>query len=166
MGPGWWQATDGNWYPPQGPVYPSVGNPLPKKPVYKRVWFWLLIIFALGISGCVTIVSIAGVAVDHAAHVNHTVVYSVTGSGQAGAITYATLQEGNGQNGVAQLANVNLPWTKTITASGLFTAFNVTATVGPSGGSVVCTITEDGQQIATNTASGAFASADCNSVGK
>jgi hypothetical protein len=114
----------------------------------------------------VTIVSIVGVAVDHAAHVNHTVVYSVTGSGQAGAITYATLQEGNGQNGVAQLANVNLPWTKTITASGLFTAFNVTATVGPSAGSVVCTIAEDGRQIATNTASGAFASADCNSVGK
>jgi len=104
--------------------------------------------------------------VNHAAHVNHTVVYSVTGSGQANDITYATLQEGSGQNGEAQVTNVNLPWTKTITASGLFTAFNVSATVGAGDGTVTCTITEDGQQLATNTASGAFATADCNSAGK
>jgi hypothetical protein len=166
MGPGWWQATDGNWYPPQGPAYPAGGNPLPKKPVYKRVWFWLLVIFALGISGYVTIVSIAGVAVDHAAHVSHTVVYSVTGSGQAGAIAYATLQEGSGQNGEAQVTNASLPWNKTLTASGLITIFNVTATVGEAGGSLTCSITEDGKPLATNTASGAFASADCNSAGK
>lgn len=165
LGPGWWQASDGRWYPPQPGTYGAVPNaygPAPKKPVYKRVWFWLLVVFALGIGGCVTIVSVAGVAVNNAAHANHTVVYSVTGTGQADDITYATLQEGSGQNGTAQLTNVNLPWSKTITASGLFTAFDVNATVGANGGSLTCTITEDGTQIATNTASGAFASADCS----
>ena len=167
QGPGWWQATDGRWYPPQPGAYPPVQYiPKPKKPAYKQAWFWILIVLALGIAGCSAIVFGAGVAVNHAAHVNHTVVYSVTGSGQANDITYATLQEGSGQNGEAQVTNVNLPWTKTITASGLFTAFNVSATVGAGGGTVTCTITEDGQQLATNTATGAFATADCNSAGK
>jgi hypothetical protein len=129
------------------------------------VWFWILVVLALGIGGCITIVSVAGVAVNHAAHVNHTVVYSVTGTGQANDITYSTLQEGNGQNGEAQVTNVNLPWTKTITASGLITIFDLNATVGDSGGSLSCTITEDGNQIAHNTASGAFASANCSSAG-
>ncbi len=105
-------------------------------------------------------------AVDHAAHVKHTVVYSVTGTGQASDITYATVQEGAGQSGEAQVTNANLPWSKTITASGLFTAFDVSASAGADGGTVTCTITEDGNQLATNTATGAFASADCSATGK
>lgn len=28
QGPGWWQASDGNWYPPQGPQ-PAPGGPPP-----------------------------------------------------------------------------------------------------------------------------------------
>ena len=169
QGPGWWQATDGRWYPPQPGAYPTGPNPYdaqPKKPVYKRVWFWILIVLAVGISGCSALVFGAGVAVDHAAHIQHTVVYSVTGTGQATDITYATIQEGAGQNGEAQVTNVNLPWSKTITASGLFTAFHVSATVGAGGGTVTCKITEDGLELATNTATGAFASADCNATGK
>lgn len=151
---GYWQAPDGQWYPPQ-----------PKKKIYTRVWFWLLVVVALGFGGCVALIAGGTAAVNHAAHVNHTIVYSVTGSGQANDITYDTLQEGNGQNGTAQETDVNLPWTKTINASGLFTVFDVTATVGSSGGSLTCTITEDGKQIATNSASGAFASADCTAAG-
>ncbi len=145
---------------------PNAYGQAPKKPVYKRVWFWILIVLAVGISGCSALVFGAGVAVNHAAHVNHTVVYSVTGTGQANDITYATIQEGSGQNGTSQVTNVNLPWSKTITASGLFTAFDVTATVGQAGGTVTCTISEDGTRLATNTASGAFASANCNATGK
>ena len=169
LGPGWWQATDGRWYPPQPGAYPPGPGPYgtePKKPVYKRAWFWILIVLAVIISGCSALVFGAGVAVDHAAHVNHTVVYSVTGTGQANDITYATLQEGTGQSGEAQLTNVSLPWSKTITASGLITAFDVTATVGEGGGTITCSIVEDGKQLATNTATGAFASANCNSVGR
>jgi hypothetical protein len=142
-----------------------IGAP-PKKKFYKRVWFWLLIAVVVLFGGCTAILAGGTAAVDHAAHIQHTVIYSVTGSGQANDITYATVQEGNGQNGEAQVTNVNLPWTKTITASGLLTVFDVSATVGQNGGTVTCTITEDGKQIATNTASGAFASADCNSSGK
>jgi hypothetical protein len=168
QGPGWWQATDGRWYPPQpggyGPVPTAYLQP-PKKPVHKRVWFWILIVLAIGISGCSAVVLGAGVAVNHAAHVRHTVVYVVTGTGQANDITYSTLQEGAGQNGEAQVTNVTLPWRKAITVSGLITIFDLTATVGPIGGSVTCTITEDGRQLAANTATGSFASANCSAAG-
>jgi len=158
-GPGYWKATDGNWYPPQQPP----GGP-PKK-FYKRVWFWLLIVVVLGLGGCSAVLIGGGAAIDHAAHVQHTVVYSVTGTSPASTITYNTLQEGSGQNGESQVSNVALPWTKTISVSGLITAFDVNASVGEGGGSVTCTITEDGRQIATNTATGAFSSASCTGAG-
>ena len=104
---------------------PGAYGPAPKKPLHKRVWFWLLIGVVVLFGGCTALLVGGGAAVDHAAHVNHTVVYSVTGTGQANDITYATVQEGAGQSGEAQVTNVNLPWSKTITASGLFTAFDV-----------------------------------------
>jgi len=56
---------------------------VPKKKFYTRVWFWLLVVFALGIGGCITIVSVVTVAVNKAISTNHTVVYLVTGSGTA-----------------------------------------------------------------------------------
>jgi hypothetical protein len=126
----------------------------------------LLVVVALGIGGCTTLLIGAGVAVNKVATTSHTIVYSVTGTSQASDITYSTLQEGNGQNGTAQETNVNLPWTKTVTASGLITVFSLNATVGDAGGTLTCSITEDGKQIATNTASGVFASADCTASGK
>ena len=47
--------------------------------------------------GCIAIVTGVGVKVDHDADVQHTVVYSATGSGTSTAdITYNTLQEGHG----------------------------------------------------------------------
>ncbi len=104
QGPNWWQASDGKWYPPQ-PQQPPADRP--KKKFYTRVWFWILVVFALGVGGCSAILAGGTAAIDHAAHVNHTVVYSVTGSGQANDITYATLQQGSGQNGEAQETNVS-----------------------------------------------------------
>ncbi len=166
QGPGWWQGADGRWYPPQSPFHPPAADLLAKKRVYRRGWFWVLIVVALGFGGCVTIVSVAGVAVDHEAHVEHTVVYSVTGTGTASSVLYRTFQEGNNQYGEATLSNVSLPWSKTVTVSGLITAFDVVATVGIGGGSIECTITEDGRQIAVATATGRLNLATCNAVGK
>ena len=88
--------------------------------------------------------------------------HSVTGSGttMASTIAYATLQEGNGQNGESEATNAPLPWTKTITASGLLTAFSLSAQ-NSGGGSITCTITEDGKVVDTNTATGQYASVTC-----
>jgi cytoskeletal protein RodZ len=200
QGPGWWQASDQKWYPPeQHPNYQApapaappppgpgpapeqaapYGRPLSTKeqarlekanrkalrPWYKKKRWWALFVILLIVILIIVIIASAAKTVTDAAKKSHTIVYSVTGTGQASDITYDTLQEGQGQNGEAQETNVTLPWTKTITASGLFTAFDVSATVGSNGGSVTCTITEDGKQIATNTANGAFATADCTSAG-
>jgi len=169
MGTGWWQASDGRWYPPQGGVpfaQPPFGQP-PKKRLYQRVWFWLLIggVFVLGLGGCLSVIAGGTAAIVHAAHITHTIRYSVTGTGQANDITYTTFQQGSGQNGEAQVTNVTLPWSKTITASGLFLSFDVNATVGGGGGSLACAITYDGRQVSTNTAKDAFASADCSYAG-
>lgn len=166
QGPGWWMASDGKFYPPeQMPTAQRPAEP-PKKKFYKRVWFWLLIAVVVLFGGCSALLAGGSAVVDHAAHIQHTVVYSVTGTGQASNVTYSTVQEGSGQNGEAQVTDVSLPWTKTIKASGLITLFDVSATVGQDGGTVTCTITEDGKQLASNTASGAFASADCTTGGK
>jgi hypothetical protein len=166
QGPGWWPAADGLWYPPPVPVRPPAADLSPKKPAYRRGWFWVVIVVALGFAGCVTVAGVAGVAVDHDAHVEHTVVYSVTGSGTASTLLYRTLQQGNNRDGGAQLSDVPLPWSRTVIVSGLLTAFDLTATVGSGGGSIQCTITEDGRLIATGTATGAFDEATCNSVGR
>jgi hypothetical protein len=120
---------------------------------------------AVGFSGCVVTVTVAGVAVDHIAHEHHTVVYTVTGTSQGTAITYATLQEGNGQNGSAELTATALPWTRTISASGLVTIYHVSADVGRGGGTATCTITDNGSLVSEKTVVGAFRSADCNRGG-
>jgi hypothetical protein len=158
MGPGWWQASDGRWYPPEAL---GVGVPPPKKPLHRRVWFWLLVIVAVGFSGCAAIGTALGVAVDHVAHEKHTIVYSVIGTSSVNNISYNTLQEGNGQNGDVRLVGVGLPWSRTIVASGLITVYNVEATIGPAGGSVTCRITDNGSLVSSQTATGALRSVDC-----
>jgi hypothetical protein len=121
----------------------------------------------LGLGGCLSV--IAGhrhmAAFVHSAHVTSTITYSVTGTGQAKSITYATLQGGSRQNGEARVTDVTLPWSKTITASGLFPSFDVSATNGDGGGSLACSITEDGQPVISNTTKGAFATASCSYAG-
>jgi uncharacterized protein YceK len=145
-GRGYWQSTDGQWYPPQ-----------PRK-FYKRVWFWLLVIVVLGLGGCISIVSLAGNAINTVNNTKHTVVYTVTGNG-TGDITYASFSGTN--SGSAAVNGATLPWSKTFTATGIFTGFDVSVT-GDSATQVSCTITVDGKQVAHNTGSGQYASADCS----
>jgi hypothetical protein len=133
----------------------------PKKPVYKRVWFWLLIVFALGIGGCTAVIASVGVAVDKANTKQHTVSYSVTGDAPAD-ITYDTYANGN--SGIEQATGQTLPWTKTIVASGLFNIYNVSATAG-TGTTVTCSITVDGKIRSQHTSTGQFANVICDATG-
>lgn len=157
QGAGWWQATDGLWYPPQGTI---IVQEAPKKKFYKRVWFWLLVIVVLIFAGCIAAVGSASNTITNANNKMHTVVYSVTGNGTAD-ITYSTFDNGN--SGTASANGTNLPWGKTVTASGIFSGYDVTV-IGDSATSVACTITVDGKQIAHNTGTGQDASADCNGI--
>lgn len=156
MGPGWWQANDGRWYPPQGNYGAFL---VPKKPVYKRVWFWLLMAFAAIIVLVIVVIVAAGTAIDNADKARHTIVYTVTGTGSP-SITYDSFD--NGHNGSTQISNASLPWSKTIVGSGIFNFYSVDATLGTDGGSITCTLTVDGKRISTNTANGELASATCN----
>ena len=162
QGAGWWQASDGKWYPPQSaPAYqpppPPAGKPA--KPIYKRVWFWLVMGVVVLFGGCIALIAGGTKAVNDANHQKHTIVYSVTGTGTAGDITYAAFDNGN--SGTSQVANASLPWTKTITGSGLFNSYSVSGTLSQNGGTVTCTITVDGKQVASHTSSGAYSSAYC-----
>jgi hypothetical protein len=122
--------------------------------VYKRAWFWVLVVLALGFGGCVAVGSVIGVAVDHVAHQKHTIVYTVTGTAPAASIDYVTLQEGRGQNGGVNLSNVPLPWTQTVVASGLITLYHVQVMTGPAGGTATCTITDNGSLVSSHTVTG------------
>jgi len=64
------------------------------------------------------ILAVGTAAVVHEATKTHNVVYPVTGTGPASDITYATLQQGIGQNGESQVTDVPLPWTRTDSAHG------------------------------------------------
>ena len=97
----------------------------------------------------------------------HTVVYSVTGAGTSSSstITYATVQEGNGQNGRSQASNAPAPVDQDDHRIGsLHRPPSLSAQNGDTG-SITCTIKEDGKVINTNTATGQFAIASCNATG-
>ena len=172
QGQGWWIASDGKWYPPQPGA--SVAAPPPPgmppapmaqppakatKKIYKRVWFWLLMGVVVLFGGCIAIVAGGTKAVNDANNQKHTIVYTVTGNGTAN-ITYAAYDNGN--TGTSQVGDAPLPWTKTITGSGLFNSYSVIATVGSNGGTVACTLSVDGKKVSSHSASGAYSSADCS----
>jgi hypothetical protein len=150
QGEGWYQASDGKWYPPQPPAR--------KKPIYKRVWFWALVVIALIFGGCSALVGTAAHEVATQASATHTITYSITGNGTAD-VTYDTFNGSN--NGTAQDNNVALPWSKTETSTGFLSVYTLEGQL-QSGDSITCTITLDGKQIAHSTSSGAFSVASCS----
>lgn len=77
QGPGWWQASDGKFYPPESApgqtgsagqtsaaATATTEAPAPKKPLLKRWWFWLLV--AIGLLIVIGLVSGGGDADDTA----------------------------------------------------------------------------------------------------
>ncbi len=181
QGQGWRQVRDGKCHPPQalppppppqggitstGPTYgmppPSVDASPRKRGLARRPFLWVLLIIVVFFGGCGDSVSGVSSAVRTEA-AQHTLVYSVTGSGTPTAtnITYETFQKG-----LVQVMNPRLPWTKTITASGLFTDFSLSVQNGPVGLSyVVCTIREDGKVLNANKTAGPFHVASCDATG-
>ena len=148
-------AADGKFYPPQPQATPEKKE---KKPFYKRVWFWLLVALVLLLGGCIAIVGSASKTVTDLNNAKHTVVYTVTGDGTAN-ITYASFTN-NSNVGSSQDSSATLPWTKTITASGIFSSYDVSAMVN-TGTTVTCTLEVDGKVVSTNTAHGQYSSATC-----
>lgn len=169
QGLGWWQASDGNWYapqpavaPPPPPAHPPASEKMPKKPIYKRVWFWLLIGVVVLFGGCAALVTGASVAINSASKKQHTVLYSVTGDGTVN-IIYGNFASGN--SGSTQLTGQTLPWNRTITGRGLFNVYNVNATI-VTGSTVTCSISVDGRTTTTRTSTGPSVNVTCNAMGE
>ena len=101
-----------------------------------------------------------GKAVNDANKKQHTIVYTVTGDGTAD-ITFDTFANGN--SGTDQLTGQALPWTKSITESGLFNLYSVSAGI-TTGTTATCTITVDGKVVSNHTATGQFANVDCTAT--
>jgi hypothetical protein len=136
----------------------------PEKKLTRRPVFWILVVLVLGGSAIAAIVIAAGA--NHSATQTHTLGYSVTGTGPRANLSYSIVKSGNGhaQKGLAEEAGASVPWTKTVTASGSFTGFTLSAENG-STGTITCTITDDGKVVDTSTATGAYAIASCEVTG-
>lgn len=163
----------------------------PKKPIFKRWWFWVLVVVVVVIivnavsgnkggdttatSGSSTSttdtaapVAPATSAPEQDDNATRTVEYVVEGSGKATSITYLTVD--NGQSSQSQAMDAALPWSKTIEVSQKTwlsgTSFTLTAQAGAAGGDIHAIIKVDGKVVAENTSSGAYAVVTANATGK
>lgn len=161
----------------------------PKKSIFKRWWFWVLAVVVVVIivnavsgnkggettatSGTSTTDTAAPVAPATSApaqddNATRTVEYVVEGSGKATPITYLTVD--NGQSSQSQAMDAALPWSKTIEVSQKTwlsgTSFTLAAQAGAAGGDIHAIIKVDGEIVAENTSSGAYAVVTANATGK
>ena len=142
----------------------------------KRPWFWVVGALA------VTVLASSACTAAGLDHQEHTITYSVTGTGTDVMIVYG-VQKGSRRSSnaednaaltvpwskrgsvTAEDNALTLPWSKTVIASGPLTGFGVTATTGINAGSVTCTISEDGGRLSQNTAHGWPQLATCSLPG-
>ncbi|PPI20192.1 hypothetical protein C5D34_12590 [Rathayibacter sp. AY1B1] len=120
--------------------------------------------FASGVSNAI---ATAQAESSEAAVVPRTLVYEVTGAATAASITWSTYD--GGTSGSEQATGQALPFTKElqVQTGGDFTfqSFTLTASNGiDDEGEISCRITLDGEVIAEQTSTGAFASALCSAT--
>jgi hypothetical protein len=132
-------------------------------------------VWTLVLAGVVLGAAVAGTAVglvvdggSNSNAVGHTITYSVTGCCDDVIVDYG-VPEGSRKSGHAEEKNVALPWSKTVIAYGALTGYSVSTSLGINGGSVTCTISEDGTMLNEHTAQraagGAPATATCSLPG-
>ena len=150
---------------PPPPYVPQGYELKKKKPLYKRVWFWLAIIVV------VIIIAVAagggGGKSGGSASDTVEVVYTLESDAATVSATYATLNNGN--IGTSQDNNAAAPWTKTLQVEDSFiNSFSLTGQMNPvldgsrpDGTTITCRITVDGEVIAEQTSTGQYAAVSC-----
>lgn len=123
-----------------------------------------LVVSIAGLVVCILWVAIWNKAVDEVneeANREAVIVYEVTGDAPIADVTYSTYGDEvttNDETGVA------LPWTKEVSTTGIIKEGSLIVTTGAEGGTVTCTITVDGKQVDSQSASGPFEIATCASI--
>lgn len=157
-GPRW-----GGGRPPDGGLPPpgwAGHTPPPQR--RRRIWPWVLLgLFVLFVGGCVAVIATVSTMVDDDSNRTVTVRYAVTGDAKDGVtIAYTTWKDGNSASNT--VSDARLPWHKEVGATGLVKAGSLTVTTGASGGTVTCSLSVDGDEPQTATATGRFATATCD----
>jgi hypothetical protein len=152
MGPGMGQGM--------GPgMGPGVGMP-PQRSSNKGCWIAAIIVLVLLLGGVATVFFVVKRAADDFTGAQHTVAYSISGTGKEVDISYS---EGSG--GTSRVDNATLPWTKTVTTTG-FSIVSLTASNGfDSAGDLTCKITVDGKVVKESSATGKGSSVFCTFAG-
>lgn len=98
------------------------------KAVRRPPRYWILAVLLVLVAGSISAAAIVRARAGDNALSNHTLMYSVTGSGTSAVstITYIT-HRGNGLGGEAQVTDATVPWTSRVVTSdlGLGTSFSV-----------------------------------------
>ena len=151
---------------PPAPYVPQGYELKKKKPIYKRVWFWLAIIVV------VIIIAVAagggGGKSGGSASDTVEVTYSLESDAATVSATYATLNNGN--IGTSQDNNAAAPWTKTLQVEDSFiNSFVLTGQMNPvldgsrpDGTTITCRITVDGEVLSEQTSTGQYAAVSCS----
>ena len=123
--------------------------------------------FILGVVGLIaTIVWTAAIVkgADDAVNKEHTVAYTVTGSGTADIQFDQFTPDGKSASESAE--GQALPWTKTFTIKGSFSAFSVSATAsGEQSGTLACMVKVDGKTSSSDSATGRLNVVTCSGSG-
>lgn len=125
-----------------------------------------IVVSAVGLVICIAWVGVVGNAaneVDKEANREVTVTYEVTGDAPNATVSYTTF--GDGATSMSEENVIEFPWTKNLTTKGLFKGGSLTVMTGAEGGSVTCTVTVDGQDAKSSTATGQYATASCDGFG-
>jgi hypothetical protein len=88
-----------------------------------------------------------------------TISYDAGGTSKGAIVTYSTFSDGGSSEGQV---TTNLPWHRSVKATGFGRGGLMTVTAGPNGGSVSCKVTVNGVVEKTATASGPDSSATCS----
>jgi MmpS family membrane protein len=123
-----------------------------------------LVVSIVGLAMCVlwgAVVTKAANDVEDEANRVAVIVYEVTGDAAGVDVTYTTFGDATATN---QETVTTLPWSKEINVTGLLKEGQLIVTTNESGGSVTCTVTVDGKEVRTATASGPFAMASCDTL--
>jgi Mycobacterium membrane protein len=124
-----------------------------------------LVVSVVGLVICVlwaVVWNAASDAVEEEANREAVIVYEVSGDAPAADVSYSVFSDADSTTKDEHVTT--LPWTKEVKAKGVIKEGQVIVTAGEQGGTVTCKLTVDGKEVDTNTATGPFAVATCDSL--